>query len=704
MSRGNGLLLYGQFSFLLVLGLVRRALGPKICCRCNKRGPVMKPRISFVRHFLILALAILGFFLGPSAFGQNAPTACTATNMPTNVSAWLSGPGTAVTVVDVSSLLAQSSTSLSPVCQIDVSSTPVNTGEGYPLIASPIAFSADGRYGYVVNENFGSFWRISTADGSIVSSTGPFYNPLGVTTTGIVVSPDQSQVYVASNNLVVNSAAQDVTSVFAVTADGKTFLGFLNVDSLTITGITTSTVDGHIYVSTPTKLFQITPGVLPTIDSGTAISSANVTQALVASPDGKTIYILGDTQITPFAVASHTAMPPVQLPPITSEYAVASLAITPDGSTLYIGYGGLEHVDVYNISLASFGSGISPGLSFGAVPYLAVSPDNSVAYILSSGNGVFPADFVLTFVNPATQTPFTQLSVGAVTSSISYGFTMTGRPVSIQVNPPSATGAFGSTQQFTPAVAGSSDKNVTWVASCNSTGDSAQCSSGSYGSITPGGLYSAPTGAPFYATSYVIADWAGSANWPAGTSPTGFATFTIASTPLEITTQSLPSGQVGTVYSAALVTSGGVPPYTWSLASGNLPSGLTLNASTGVISGTPTTPGTSNFAVKVTDSETPAVSQTASLSILVSGNVATLQVLPSPSPSALVRRRASSVQFFAQDASGNAIPVTWSYRQQPRGTISAEGLIQAAARVWHRVYRSQGDGNRCSRPHEAELG
>lgn len=115
----------------------------------------MKPRISFVPHLLILALAVLGFFLSPSAYGQSVPPACTAANMPTNVSAWLSGPGTAVSVVDVTTVLTQAGTSLSPVCQIDVSSTPVNTGEGYPTIASPIAFSSDGRYAYVVNENFG---------------------------------------------------------------------------------------------------------------------------------------------------------------------------------------------------------------------------------------------------------------------------------------------------------------------------------------------------------------------------------------------------------------------------------------------------------------------------------------------------------------------------------------------------------------------
>jgi hypothetical protein len=49
-----------------------------------------------------------------------------------------------------------------------------------------------------------------------------------------------------------------------------------------------------------------------------------------------------------------------------------------------------------------------------------------------------------------------------------------------------------------------------------------------------------------------------------------------------------------------LAATGGTTPYTWSLSSGTLPAGLTLSAA-GVISGTPTTPGTYTITVKVTD-------------------------------------------------------------------------------------------------------
>jgi hypothetical protein len=58
--------------------------------------------------------------------------------------------------------------------------------------------------------------------------------------------------------------------------------------------------------------------------------------------------------------------------------------------------------------------------------------------------------------------------------------------------------------------------------------------------------------------------------------------------PLEVTTTSLPAATVGQTYTATLAAEGGTSPYTWSVTAGSLPAGLTLNSSTGVISGTPT--------------------------------------------------------------------------------------------------------------------
>lgn len=97
---------------------------------------------------------------------------------------------------------------------------------------------------------------------------------------------------------------------------------------------------------------------------------------------------------------------------------------------------------------------------------------------------------------------------------------------------------------------------------------------------------------------------------------TGNFSITIAA-PLQITTTSLPSGSPGVFYSTTLAATGGFSPYTWSITQGSLPGGLTLNATSGLISGTPTNSGTSSFTIQVSDNGTPVATATANLSIMI---------------------------------------------------------------------------------------
>jgi Putative Ig domain len=74
-------------------------------------------------------------------------------------------------------------------------------------------------------------------------------------------------------------------------------------------------------------------------------------------------------------------------------------------------------------------------------------------------------------------------------------------------------------------------------------------------------------------------------------------------TPMAITQTSLPAGQPGVAYSQTLTATGGTGTgFAWSVSSGALPSWASLNASTGVLSGTPASGGTATFTAKVTDS------------------------------------------------------------------------------------------------------
>ena len=90
------------------------------------------------------------------------------------------------------------------------------------------------------------------------------------------------------------------------------------------------------------------------------------------------------------------------------------------------------------------------------------------------------------------------------------------------------------------------------------------------------------------------------------------------------------TAQVGTPYSSALVVSGGVSPYTYSISAGALPDGLNLNTSTGAITGMPGSANAFLFTGKVTDSplDGPQTGSTPSCTITVSP--AALQLSLSP--------------------------------------------------------------------------
>jgi hypothetical protein len=78
---------------------------------------------------------------------------------------------------------------------------------------------------------------------------------------------------------------------------------------------------------------------------------------------------------------------------------------------------------------------------------------------------------------------------------------------------------------------------------------------------------------------------------------------------LAVTTATLPAGTVGQSYSDTLTASGGNPPYTWTVISGSLPTGLKLHRSTGAITGKPSAGG-STFTVEVTDTKTTSSPRT----------------------------------------------------------------------------------------------
>lgn len=138
----------------------------------------------------------------------------------------------------------------------------------------------------------------------------------------------------------------------------------------------------------------------------------------------------------------------------------------------------------------------------------------------------------------------------------------------------------------------------------------------------------------------------------------------------------LPSGTKGVAYATTVSATDGVAPYNWSISAGSLPAGLTLNASTGEISGTPTTSGNSSVTFQVTDNlnatvATPSLSLTIALPLGIS----------TQSVAAGTVGTAYSVSLAA---TGGTSPYAWtlSAGSLPGGlTLSSTGVISGTPSV-----------------------
>jgi hypothetical protein len=159
------------------------------------------------------------------------------------------------------------------------------------------------------------------------------------------------------------------------------------------------------------------------------------------------------------------------------------------------------------------------------------------------------------------------------------------------------------------------------------------------------------------------------------------------SSTLTISTSKLPQATVKASYSATLAATGGTAPYTWNISSGRLPTGLSLAAKTGTISGTPTSSGNYSFGVKVTDSTATTgrgrTNKTAAATVTLTVAAASAPGAPtalSITTSSLPSGTQGSAYSSGLAATGGTTPYTWSIASPtglPAGLTlaSSTGLI-----------------------------
>lgn len=221
-------------------------------------------------------------------------------------------------------------------------------------------------------------------------------------------------------------------------------------------------------------------------------------------------------------------------------------------------------------------------------------PLNAPGTTASGSNGVFA-------YGPSTVFP--NGSFAATNYWVDVLFTITAPPPpalsSISVSPTGQTILTGATLQLAALATYSnlSTEDVSSQAAWNS-------SNPSVASVSSSGLVTAlnPGSATVSATLNGV---------------TGSATLTAQLGPLTIVTASLPGGMQNLPYSTTVAATGGSAPYTWAITGGALPAGLSLNAGSGAISGTPTALGNFGFTIRASDSSNPASTTSKTLSISI---------------------------------------------------------------------------------------
>ncbi len=345
---------------------------------------------------------------------------------------------------------------------------------------------------------------------------------------------------------------------------------------------------------------------------------------LVMAPSGGQLYVVDEypsDQVTIISTATDSVTGSITGVNV-SYFGPSAAAINPAGTELFVvlqNYG----VDVVNLSTDR----VVATVSLSGAEAIAAAPNGSAVYVTNGYLGTAENAGTVSVISTATNT-------------ITHTYAGMNEAVELAVSPTSGDVYAANVGTY---IVGTTAKTTTpYVAVINPV-------AGTVSDITlpyiPNGIAVSPDGTRVYAATnnlstngiiYVInaatngiLAHIGGLDTADTVVPFGAAPAVPVFPSLAVTTKSLPGGTQGVTYDTTLAATGGEAPYSWRLTSGTLPAGLSFNASTGTIYGTPTAPGSATLTFGVSDSEYPAATATVTLTLAVAAGTTAPPACPS---------------------------------------------------------------------------
>ncbi|HZG92302.1 MAG TPA: fibronectin type III domain-containing protein, partial [Pseudonocardia sp.] len=515
--------------------------------------------------------------------------------------------GAAGGVVDVHEISDAKVVTFAPAAQLAVSTTSYSaatSGPGAPVtyqvaasvlaganVASPVSVTHTVPVGVVPTGAYGTGWVCAAPVGRAITCTtsaSAFANgtalPALVVNAIVTASSVSGTVIRSSSSTVVSATGASSATTSAMTAGTVSVqptgvaispaIGPIGGGGLaTVTASTGGTPPTAIYIGTTAEQQAGTPVVLLPCPSGRAVGcfniegSALVIASMPARPTPATVTVtvvtLGIAGTTTYLYASSPAVPATPTATAGISSATLTWAAPANNGSPITGYVVTPYLDGVAQAPQTFDASTTTrtftGLTAGGSYTFAVAATNAYGTSAASARSAavvpyaLPAAPVITAATAGSQSAVLSWSAPNNGGSAITGYVVTPYIGAVAQTPQTFTGT-ATTATVTGLTAGTA--YTFRVAAQNLAGTGPQ--SAASASVTPNQSPSLAFAAP-------------------------------------------PAGQVGVAYSHQLTVTNGTAPFTWSISAGTLPAGLTLNATTGLLSGTPTAAGSSPVTVRVVD-------------------------------------------------------------------------------------------------------